>query len=64
MGERNADRATSFLFGTSMELIIQIWEVHISNLTDSKVLAAALFLAVPHTTSHYTASVYRAGTLK
>jgi hypothetical protein len=45
--ERNADRASSFLFGTSMELIIQIREVHSSNLTDSHVLTAAMFFSSP-----------------
>jgi hypothetical protein len=53
VGEINADRASGFLFGTSMELIIQIREVHSSNLTDSHVLTAAFFLAVPRTTPHY-----------
>ena len=53
-----------FLFGTAMELIIQIREVHSSNLTDSQLLTAALFFEVLHTNPHYTTSVHRAGTLK
>ena len=64
MGERNADRASSFLFGTAMELITRIREVHSSNLTNSHVLSAALFIAVPRTIPHYATSVYRTTTLK